>query len=582
MKKYINSIINSNYFLLFLSSITCFTLSFFKIIDGLNIFSLVILMIIYWFYIKVDLRRKNKIDIKYSLILGFIFTMLFIVGWHISGGLFIKEPIITSILNLKTFFCFIGLLPLFSFVNLYLFTELRKIRIKEYKITNKKIYWLSFFSMLSVWFIYFGLFFPGSLSPDSIVQLKQIITPDIYPLRDWHPIFHTLYIGLFYKIGLFIFKSPNLAIGFLSFSQMVILSSIFSYIILYLKKQGLSKKILILFIIYFSLSPIFGYYSITIWKDVIFGAITSLVIINIYNFLKNWKNIKTKDYLGLFFITLLWTLFRNNGIYIVYLMIIMAIILFKKESFKLLLVFLIVISSYKLIKGPIFNAFNIKKTSSSEYIAIPLQQVSRIIWLDGDVAKKDLETINKLIPIEEIKKVYTPQVSDPIKFSKNYNEDFFNKHKKEFLMIYLRTIKRNPSIAIDSYLASTIGYWYPNQIYWAYANSIWINDLGFKTTPFIKSNKIRKLINKISDPYLSIISIYLRVAIYFWIILFFLFLIVRNKGIKYIYPFMPVIGIWLTLMMASPVFGEFRYIFGAVTSLPLVIGLALSKEKEKK
>ena len=54
----------------------------------------------------------------------------------------------------------------------------------------------------------------------------------------------------------------------------------------------------------------------------------------------------------------------------------------------------------------------------------------------------------------------------------------------------------------------------------------------------------------------------------------------KRKGLKYIYAFVPVLGIWLTMLLASPVYGEFRYIFGAYTCLPLFVILPFIGEKK--
>ena len=62
------------------------------------------------------------------------------------------------------------------------------------------------------------------------------------------------------------------------------------------------------------------------------------------------------------------------------------------------------------------------------------------------------------------------------------------------------------------------------------------------------------------------------IGLCFWIIALFSFIAVKKaKDIKAIYLYVPVIGIWLTMMIASPVFAEFRYVYGAFTCLPLLI-----------
>ena len=52
----------------------------------------------------------------------------------------------------------------------------------------------------------------------------------------------------------------------------------------------------------------------------------------------------------------------------------------------------------------------------------------------------------------------------------------------------------------------------------------------------------------------------------------------KNKFIA-ITPFLPCITIWITMLLASPVWGEFRYVYGLFTSLPFLIGLFFIKSK---
>ena len=45
---------------------------------------------------------------------------------------------------------------------------------------------------------------------------------------------------------------------------------------------------------------------------------------------------------------------------------------------------------------------------------------------------KEKEYLNKLIPLEIMKNVYNPIVSDGIKFNASYNGDYFNDNKFKF------------------------------------------------------------------------------------------------------------------------------------------------------
>ena len=61
------------------------------------------------------------------------------------------------------------------------------------------------------------------------------------------------------------------------------------------------------------------------------------------------------------------------------------------------------------------------------------------------------------------------------------------------------------------------------------------------------------------------------IGLVFWVILIFAMMSIRKNKLYGIYPFIPIIGIWITMMIASPVFGEFRYVYGAYTCLPLLM-----------
>jgi hypothetical protein len=66
-----------------------------------------------------------------------------------------------------------------------------------------------------------------------------------------------------------------------------------------------------------------------------------------------------------------------------------------------------------------------------------------------------------------------------------------------------------------------------------------------------------------------ILNIEWSIGLCFWIILIFGILSYKKHRLIGLYPYIPILGIWVTMMVASPVFGEFRYVFGAFTCLPL-------------
>ena len=54
--------------------------------------------------------------------------------------------------------------------------------------------------------------------------------------------------------------------------------------------------------------------------------------------------------------------------------------------------------------------------------------------------------------------------------------------------------------------------------------------------------------------------------------------VIYNKKYKSIVIYIPIIILWLTTI-ASPVFGEFRYIYSMFTCLPILIGINFRKKE---
>ena len=238
--------------------------------------------------------------------------------------------------------------------------------------------------------------------------------------------------------------------------------------------------------------------------------------------------------------------------------------------------FIIIFGTYFTIKGPIYNYFKIEKSSSSEYIAIPLQQIGRMAYKNIKFTKYEEKEISKIIPISKLKKVYTPDIVDPIKFDDDYNKDVFENNKEKYFKIWLGLCIKHPVVAVESYLTSTLGYWYPGVEYWVTIDKIDSNDLGIKNVSIVPDS-IRNKFSKITSTKIPLLGFTKCIGLCIWTIFILAYIAIKKKRKEVLYSFVPVIGIWLTLRLATPVIAEFRYIYCAYLCLPIYIGLIYSK-----
>lgn len=573
---------NKNVISLVMAIVTYSSICLKRIVEPFSVTSWLVLLCLILLYSKIDiLNKKYKKDV---IIISLLLSFLIIFGKIVNDNLYTKDISVFNILIKPTNILLI--IGIFNLLYVLLIDTLPKLINYEIKKENHeknkglKVFVISFIIIFLCWIPYFLTFFPGLLSSDSLGQLGWILN-DFKGISDQHPVAHTLYISIPYNIGYMIFGKIGAGVASFSIFQMIIMSAIFSYLVYFLYKRNINKYILLVVVSFYALLPVHAFYSITMWKDVIFGGLILLLTIETIKIIEKRNELKAKD-LTIFVIeSILCNAFRNNSIYMYYLFAIATIIIFRKKIKIILPALLIVFSTYYIIKIPVLNYFNVTRSSSSEYIAMPLQQIGRMAYKGVEFTKEEKELIDKIMPLEKLKEAYNPVTSDGIKFNKAYNRKEFDNNKEKYFNLWLNLVIKHPSVALESYAVSTLGYWYPGVNFWAVYDGIDINDYGLETNS--KAPKvINYLVNKMDSKDIPVLNMEWSIGLIFWTISLFGYIAIkRNKRIL-LYSFLPIMGIWLTMMIASPVYSEYRYVYCAFTTLPLLIVLPYLKENSKK
>ena len=547
------------------------TLCFIDVLEPYNMLSILLFVIMYYGIYKTNLNHSYKKEFSIiSLMLGF----LLVLGRILYNLRF--DPVTNSLSELISIKSIIFILGISSLI--YIFFSLVVIRMIKYinnndiKINN--IFKLSFIIIFGVYLIYYLIYYPGILTGDSIDEINMILGN--VPLNDHHTVFHIIFLTIPFKITSLCTNNINVCVGIITLVQIFIMSLILSFSINYLYKKNTPKFILIGLILYYALLPINGFYSITMWKDIIFSLLIVLLTIECQKLIGKKNNITIKNSYTFIIISILTILSRNNAIYMYVILCLLTLIIFRKKLLTILLMFVIIFGTYFTIKGPIYNYFNIEKSSSSEYIAIPLQQIGRMAYKNIKFTKSEEKEINKVIPISRLKEVYNPEIVDPIKFDDLYNKEVFENNKGKYFALWLNLCIKHPVVAVESYLTSTLGYWYPGVEYWVTIDSIDSNDLGIRNVSIVPEN-IRNKFSKITSTQVPLIGFTKCIGLCIWTIFLLGYIAIKRKRKEVLYSFIPVIGIWLTLLLATPVIAEFRYIYCAYLCIPLFVGLIYSK-----
>lgn len=556
-------------------------LIYFKIIfsyDSYNFLLLILFFLLFAFYNRyldkyngLD-KRTKRFSLILSIILSVILTLGSLVSSHIyetTGLIFNFHRIIYLIVGI------IGFTLLFKLLFGFIFKKIPCILVNENRRMTKKGFLCIFAVFIVCWIPYFLRYFPAVMTPDSYYVIHFV---ENLELNDFHAFGHTWFFGIFYYIGKFIFHNMNLAVAFYIVIQIVICSLIFTYMIKFLYEKSVKNIYLIVITLFLALSPLFAIYSITLWRDILFSLAFVTLFISLYKFVDNNYKFNVSIVIMYVLSVLVILFFRNNGIYIILLFIPFFIWLAKKHRKIVLFGNLGIVILYFVIKGPIFTYFGVQKTTSVEAFSIPLQQISRVIVNDGDIDSKSYDYLSDVLDINKVKETYDPTISDYVK--RATNNEVLSDDKIKFFMTWIKVGIDNPRIYIDSYLLSTLGYWYPDVIYWATAGeskSIF-KDVEVYSDPIILDDVPFDVLTSRKIPLSSMLW---SIGTMFIILIISTFIMLYKKKGKYLLAYIPLYCLWLSLMVASPVFAELRYIYGLFACIPLIICVPFLKSTKE-
>jgi len=426
------------------------------------------------------------------------------------------------------------------------------------------------------WLPYLYIFYPGFFSPDSIRQFEMGL--GIREFSAHHTILHTLIMTFFIRLG---DKAGNLNTGaaLYGLTQMIVMSLLFSFVIKYLASRKVHVKIRVLFFIYFAVYPVNALYSMTGWKDVIFGGLCLLLFILMAELFRNPDDVLSKksSIFILCLVTILFGLFRNNAVYVLVLFTPFFLFFLRKNWKKVVPMAIVVLISITLFNVISFSIFNVKKTGAEEALSVPLQQIARTVTLHGDdLTPEEITRLSQFFAVEKLPGLYDPHISDPVKWS-GFKPSAFHDDTGGFWAIWLSLGCKYPGAYISSFLLGSYGYWYPNVnegIYtlWVYPEET-LPSLRAQHRFPLRSGLLFVLIDGFARnlPVLSMLS---SIGFNVWLIILSAGYLIIIKQKKMLVPLLIPALVWFTTL-ASPVYAEYRYVYGVILSAPVILVLMI-------
>ena len=578
----------------------CFNLNLDTSVKIRDAFTSVDAILLMSFFLILFIALKQILDIKdrrvkiVSLIVAVIFAGFEVVGYSISSYNSLAGIIGSKEILLKAILKFIGYVIVFYTIVIYLYDKiLSRVKLKEdskirkYFTDNKKSLFIVALILFIAYLPHFLYNFPGMYTTDSLSEMTCGLD-NVKSFSNHHPVFHIFIIYGCINLGKLL-GGAYIGIAIYSILQMLFVAFTFSYVIKYMAKKNVNIVFRILTLIFFIIYPAFGPYSITMWKDVVFGVILVPFTIQVIEMVTNKEYFKKKrNIVGFIVISIFTILFRNNGLYVVLITLAILLMFLKGNRKKIALMLFIVMLFNILWKGPIFKLLNVTDGPVREMMSIPVQQIARTVkYRRSELTEEEKTKIQKYIDmdLEEMAESYYPLISDNIK--DHFNNEEFNNNKLDFISLWVSLFFKYPVEYIEAFLDNSFGYWYPQAnngilpTWYEYEYSEQV--IGYDRKPVLNLEFLDGYYADVNGRRMPIISMWISIGFVFWIMILCIGYMVCKKKYKLILAYIPILALWLTTI-ASPVYCEYRYIFGMFTCIPIltILILSLANKKEDK
>lgn len=437
-------------------------------------------------------------------------------------------------------------------------------------------------TIAALWLPYLLAYWPGLLFTDTLSSLNQIFGA---PLSNHHPIVFTLTMKLCIQIASIIGLSRTSGIALYTILQMVFMAICLGYLaVWFIERFGIRKQFIWLMVAIFGISPYIATYSIALWKDPVFSCCICIISVILADAVMSGKGIVSKlQNVALCILSLVAMLFRNNGVYIVLALVLLltaACIVSKlrKQSFRcvpILIPLCISLAAYLVISGPVYSALHVAPTENVESLGIPLNQMARVAALNGDMSDSDRAYMDSLLPLDQFKDKYRPTCTDMLKWDPDFNSEPLSNN---FWAHWISMMIRNPKVYFEAWEMQTCGYWTVNvpaavqnnsNIYGGVPRNVYPEyNIGYDIIckNLLKCDSIRNA--------LPLSSYSISGGLVFWILIFVCTILILNEKRQWILSILPLILLYGTLFIASPIWYWPRYIFAAQLALPVVAVLA--------
>lgn len=463
-----------------------------------------------------------------------------------------------------------------------LFCMLRRLPLRTDAGERKHPKWVFWGAFAAVALIDLGFLlarYPGILTRDSITTVSQVM----YGSYDnTMPYYHTRLVGLFVRLGLALTGDINVGIALFHGFQIGLLATAFACVIATLYQIGVPGWALGLVFSVYALLPYNMVYSVTLWKDVPFGASALLLAAAFYRLVKNVGRARKWDYAAFTLGAVGMALMRTNGWAALLVAAVPLIIVLRNKKRRLVRVLLTVLVLSWVMISPVLKALNVPGTDPVEAFAVPMQQVALVVANDRELTQEQQALLGEIFLMDKLGEAYDPQTVDPVKYETfRYDQvDHIRQNASRYLKLYASIGLRYPGDYLKAWIDETRGYWNGGYFYWIYTLQTQENILGI--TQATGANPLARLYAawfRFAEKPTALQPLY-SIGLQVWILIACCVLCVL-QGRKQWLIAVPALVLTLGLWLGTPVYAEFRYAYPMMLCAPLVLMTTLFEPKEE-
>ena len=468
---------------------------------------------------------------------------------------------------------------------------------------------VSFVALLVVWGVGFAFSYPGNTTTDSNTMLSMALGK--MNLKAAIPTVYVQILNVLWNFGFSLFGTPNAAFAVCSGTHVIFVGLIVAYLISRLYAHNVKKYICAVIWAFYAFVPYNVQLTHTVWKDIPFSACVFLFMILIWEqYLDKEQKSHLKEGFQLLLLIVAGSgmcLMRNNGYFAYLLFLPFGVYLFYRNNKKVLVALGLIFVIIKVVQGPINDEIMTKhrvwvaelkaaeegavlsedtvvkkvKNATSSYNAsgiyiITVQQLGRVAVDRFDLSTEDYLRLNNVIDVERMREEYNPYCRDSAGYLINYKLPV-----KEYIEEWIYFGVKYPIQYLLAWKDQTFGYWYPDIQYWVYTDQIKDNELGlYKDSILSDDQRYELMLTEEMYKDIPVYGMLWSIGFVVWMTLFFAGVTYIRKGLKEVMLYVPVLGVWATLLVATPVYAEFRYIYAMFLCLPLSVLLPFIESKK--